>query len=219
MIGNVIINLNRKKRVTPNNRDKYILKEGEIFKDIDESPYYQISNYGTVIDKEKGYKIRQTISKLGYAKLGLYTGYERKDYLVHRLVAKYFVSNPNNYKYVNHKDRNRSNNIYTNLEWCTQSYNVRYENANKISTFKRSNKIACYKDSKLVGLYIGSNEAATALNLNPSAIRKCLRDSVKEFRPYYGYKMRNSVKGYTFKYVTEEQYKQIEDEFIKSISK
>lgn len=39
---------------------------------------------------------------------------------VHRLVATAFIPNPNNYPIVHHIDENRSNNIVTNLKWCTQ---------------------------------------------------------------------------------------------------
>lgn len=52
--------------------------------------------------------------------------WKRMDRYIHRLVAKYFIENPNNYKVVNHKDCNRANNNADNLEWCTTQYNVRY---------------------------------------------------------------------------------------------
>ena len=44
----------------------------------------------------------------------------------HRLVAKAFIPNPDNLPQVNHKDCNRANNDVLNLEWCDNSYNVRY---------------------------------------------------------------------------------------------
>lgn len=34
--------------------------------------------------------------------------------------------NPNNYGEINHKDEVKSNNIVSNLEWCTRKYNVGY---------------------------------------------------------------------------------------------
>lgn len=51
------------------------------------------------------------------------TGKQKKAY-VHRLVAKAFVPNPNNFPQVNHIDGNRLNNNASNLEWCTQQRNV-----------------------------------------------------------------------------------------------
>lgn len=49
-----------------------------------------------------------------------------KRHMVHRLIAKTFLDNPNNYIDVNHKDENKQNNRLENLEWCTHSYNVSY---------------------------------------------------------------------------------------------
>ncbi len=43
--------------------------------------------------------------------------------LIHRLVAKAFILNPNNKPCINHKDGNKSNNDITNLEWVTYSEN------------------------------------------------------------------------------------------------
>lgn len=47
-------------------------------------------------------------------------------FYIHRLVAEYFVPNPNNNKIVNHLDYNKHNNVYTNLEWCSQKENIEY---------------------------------------------------------------------------------------------
>ena len=43
---------------------------------------------------------------------------------VHRLVAKAFIPNPNNYREVNHIDENKDNNNYKNLEWCNREQNI-----------------------------------------------------------------------------------------------
>jgi len=51
---------------------------------------------------------------------------EHKEHYVHRLVAKYFVENPNPdiYTEVKHKDENKFNNNWTNLIWITTSERI-----------------------------------------------------------------------------------------------
>lgn len=48
---------------------------------------------------------------------------------IHRLIALTYLSNPNNYKEVNHKDENKLNNAVDNLEWCSREYNMSYGTA------------------------------------------------------------------------------------------
>lgn len=57
-----------------------------------------------------------------------------KQHFIHRLVAISFLSNELNYKEINHKDENPSNNKIENLEWCDRKYNINYGTGN----FRRS---------------------------------------------------------------------------------
>lgn len=66
----------------------------------------------------------------GYLKVGLYKDGIRKDFLIHRLVAEAYISNPNNLPQVNHKDEDKTHNWINNLEWCDNKYNNNYGTKN-----------------------------------------------------------------------------------------
>lgn len=87
---------------------------------------YVVSNLGRVksIGKKTRYAILSvTVHKQGYLRVGLNKDDSHKAYLVHRLVAEAFISNPQNKRTVNHIDGNKANNHVSNLEWCTQQEN------------------------------------------------------------------------------------------------
>lgn len=65
-------------------------------------------------------------SKTKYKMVTLFDNGKQVDVEIHRLVATAFIDNPDNKKYVNHKDGNGSNNCVDNLEWCTAKENARH---------------------------------------------------------------------------------------------
>lgn len=54
---------------------------------------------------------------VGYLTVQLWNNNKPETFYVHRLVAQAFVSNPLGLPEVNHKDGNKLNNHYSNLEW------------------------------------------------------------------------------------------------------
>ena len=85
---------------------------------------YTITNIGFVINDDTGRIQIPYTSNRGYLIVNLSYKGKRKKVSIHRLVATYFLDNPNNLPEVNHKDGNKNNNSVTNLEWCTPQQNV-----------------------------------------------------------------------------------------------
>ena len=105
----------------------------EIWKSIDGyEGLYEISDHGNVKSLRKNI-IMKPFDNKGYLRIGLYKNGEVEKKLVHVLVAEHFVSErPNGQSQVNHKDLNKMNNHYDNLEWVSGKENVNHclENMN-----------------------------------------------------------------------------------------
>lgn len=101
----------------------------EIWKDvIGYEGLYKVSNFGRVLSL-KGLDDRLlSLNKntKGYYHVILCRCLQKRVYLVHRLVAENFLNNHFFYPVVNHIDGNVTNNHVANLEWCTQSYNLKH---------------------------------------------------------------------------------------------
>jgi DNA-binding transcriptional regulator YiaG len=59
---------------------------------------------------------------------------KQKLYLIHRLVAEYFIDNSKLHLQVNHIDCNKQNNHVSNLEWVTTKENMRHAVENGLWT-------------------------------------------------------------------------------------
>lgn len=98
---------------------------------------YQISNHGRVLSLRyhRGNKPRVLIPRIPkrkvrdvrkdyYPYVVLSDNGKTKTIKIHRCVATYFIPNPDNKTYVNHKDGDVTNNHVSNLEWVTPQENT-----------------------------------------------------------------------------------------------
>jgi len=98
--------------------------------DIDKA--YEVSNLGNVRHIKRKLLRKINPDPKGYIRQQL----TEKLYYVHQLVAKAFINNPEKKEFVDHIDRNRSNNVVSNLRWATSkeqcTIRVRVKNISKI---------------------------------------------------------------------------------------
>lgn len=156
---------------------------------------YFINEKG-IVWSEKSKKIRKTsIDKYGYEYLTI-TDNGTKKFMVHRLVAQYFIPKPKDKNCVNHKDGNKLNNSVENLEWCTIK-------ENNLHAYKVLGKKACggVKPTKVISVSINTNEvkeynsqreAARITGVDQSRIYLCCNNKAK------------TAGGYIWKYKKEE---------------
>lgn len=81
------------------------------------------SGYCCTVEKTIKGKLCSLRQKKGYLQIAVRTPGKRHWLLVHRLVAKAFLSEIKDKPKINHKDGNKENNHVDNLEWCTDSEN------------------------------------------------------------------------------------------------
>lgn len=94
---------------------------------------YEISDHGNVRTFHNGNKtIKNGVKQPGLASIGYHQvqltrkNKTRSSLYVHRLVGLHFIANPENKPKINHKDGNKLNNHYLNLEWSTQLENIQH---------------------------------------------------------------------------------------------
>ena len=180
----------------------------EIWKSIDGyEGLYEVSDLGNIkslerLCKSRGKRFRptkemikkQVPNKQGYMLISLSKNSKCKNFSVHRLVAKAFIPNPNNFPQVNHKDENKANNEVSNLEWCTCAYNNSYgSRMKKIACAlkgKTINNKAIYclnKKGKLLYIFNSAIEASKYFNIDNSGICKAAN---KKLTTYGGFMWR-----------------------------
>ena len=128
------------------------------------------------------------IMKNGYMKCSLG--------LVHRVVAETFLGKaPFENWTVNHKDGNKLNNHYSNLEWISHSDNVKHWIYSGRGLGKKIHPVEARKrNGDYVGVFQSKQEAASELGVHKSTVTDIIKGRLK------------STGGYTFKMITKEEY-------------
>lgn len=101
---------------------------------------YQGSNKGRIksFHSGEGRILTPLHAKGGYLRVKLTKDGKIRTLLIHRIVAKLFIPNPENKPEVHHRDDNPANNCVENLEWVTEEENSRY--AKEAGNFTKGEK-------------------------------------------------------------------------------
>ena len=135
------------------------------YKRFSENPNYYICDNGEIFSLYTYKYIKHKFDKQGYHLVNLKVNGKTTQHRVHRLVAQYFIPNPDNLPQVNHKDEDKDNNCAENLEWCTAKYNMNYGTRNKRISESRKGK--SYKTS-----HYNKSKAIAQLDLDGNIIQK-----------------------------------------------
>ena len=159
----------------------------ENWKTIDEYSNYQVSDLGRIKNVKFDRISNGTIAVYGYKVVGIISDNGIfKTYRIHRLVAKYFVHNPNpkEFNVVNHINEYKLDNRANNLEWCTQTYNHNYGNAVKKQVEAHSDTVVAEKGDEVIIAKSGK-DLKRYLNVKSAPHYAISRNYL-----YYGYKVR-----------------------------
>ena len=102
--------------------------------------HYEVSSHGDVRSVERiaarsgaqgdvtkrGQPRKAHVTAKGYLRMQLVRNGERRNYLVHRLVAEAFIREPEDGEQINHRNGNKRDNRVPNLEWATASENLQH---------------------------------------------------------------------------------------------
>lgn len=121
----------------------------------------------------------KTRDSLGYRVFDFHYSGQKKILKVHRIVGALFVPNPENKPFINHKDMDRANNHFSNLEWTTAKENIQHARNNKTwkapTTTAHGERAAKAKLTKEQALHVKNSNSrvkdlAELYNVNTSSI-------------------------------------------------
>lgn len=130
----------------------------EVWKPVDGYEDYHVSNYGRVksFKRKKPRILKPALTNKGYLYVALSLDGKQKHFLVHVLVARAFIPNPDNKPEVNHRIGWKLNCYVGNLEWATHEENMEHAVDTGLRKIKgKEHPLAKIKDEQV--LYIRNN--------------------------------------------------------------
>ena len=169
----------------------------EVWKDVvGYEGIYEVSNIGRVRTKEGKtthstyHGVRTWQSRILKEKnptgrdvrVSLWKNKKDTSYLVHQLVAKAFIPNPEKFKSINHKDGNPRNNTVENLEWCDHKINNNHAFDNDLMSINKR-VVLREKETGELFEFRSLSKASTFLGKNQGYLSNCIKLN-KEIKGY-----------------------------------
>lgn len=152
---------------------------------------YEASNTGKVASLNyNGTGARHELKPIkthhGYLNVRLYRKGEWKGIRLHRVIAMTFIPNTDNLPEINHIDEDPSNNVVSNLEWCTHKYNSTYGGHNRriseaLTNGKLSKAVIATLPDGSVERYPSQGEAARQLKCSQGRISDACRGVIPTY--------------------------------------
>lgn len=140
---------------------------------------YEVSNTGSVLSLKTNEFLTPILNPNGYFKVSLSKNGEHQQLLVHRLVALHYLPNPYQHNYVNHLDGVKTNNDFTNLEWCTSEHNAQHALETGLRDgFMSFDDRTKYLNEVLAGRQV--SDIAYELGRRPETLHKMFREAAKK---------------------------------------
>ena len=156
---------------------------------------YIITSDGKVYSEKTNKYLTNHLNDSGYYRVSITNDTKNKKNYTHRLVAEAFLPKPSiEQTQVNHKNGNRLDNDYKNLEWMTPSENTQHSKTNNKQQYKHLQKLIAQIDIKTgetIKIHDGLKIASRDTGVNSGSICKVC----KEIRPSAG--------GFKWKYVDQ----------------
>lgn len=186
-------------------------EEWKVIDGIDEK--CEISNYGRlkrcasyryhsvykkdILYTEKICEFNQRVDN--YARTSFLINGENKSLNIHVLVGTYFLEPIEGKDWINHKDGNKRNNYYLNLEWSTYEENNKHARDTGLNVHKNENHFAAkVTNKKVLEIFnspLSNLELSVKYNIKPSTISCIKRGKTWSNITGKQYKRKNKVRG------------------------
>lgn len=160
--------------------------EKEIWRVHPEIGIIEVSSFGRVRTLE-GLVLKPFDNGKGYLQVNIKVDGKFIKKRVNRLVAETFLPNPYNLPEVNHKNCDRSDNRFDNLEWCTTSYNRQYREKYGVSQteVQGHHLFAINLSTFEISRFRSQGEAGRVLGINKGNINKVIKGKLKQTNGFW----------------------------------